>query len=169
MLADNRIDLAFVTRDPSLRLNGDFIRREPVEWVSKRDESRLWQARPLPVALYEPGCAARAHTVAALDRAGVPYRAAYNSASMLGLLAVVDAGLAVAALARCSIPERLSVLAGRHGLPEIEPLDIVVARSAKSNRPTCDFLAARMLEDLSRPDPTVSPLEHDIAIEGSPR
>lgn len=151
MLEDNRIDLAFVTRDRSLRLNGDFIRREPVWWVGKPDEPRVWQARPLPVALYESGCMARANTVAALDRAALPYRAAYSSASMLGLLAVVDAGLAIAALARCSVPERLSVLGARHGLPEIEPLDIVVARGAKSNRPTCDYLAAQMQQDLSRP------------------
>ena len=151
MLADNLIDLAFVTRDRSLRLNGDFIRREPMLWVGKPDDPRLWQARPLPVALYEPGCMARANTVAALDRAALPYRATYSSASMLGVLTAVDAGLAVSALARCSIPDRLSVLAGRHGLPEIEPLDIVVARSAKSNRPTCDYLAAQMQQDLSLP------------------
>lgn len=151
MLEDNRIDLAFVTRDRSLRLNGDFIRREPMRWVGKPDEPRLWQTRPLPVALYEPGCTARGNTVAALDRAALPYRAAYSSASMLGLIAVVDAGLAVAALAHCSIPDRLSMLGDRYGLPEIEPLDIVVARSAQSNRPTCDYLAAQMQRDLGRP------------------
>ena len=151
MLEDNKIDLAFVTRDRSLRLNGDFIRREPMHWVGKPDAPRLWQARPLPVALYEAGCTARANTVAALDRARLPYRAAYSSASMLGLIAVLDAGLAVSALARCSIPERLTVLGERQGLPEIEPLDIVVARSAQSNRPTCDYLAAQMQQDLSLP------------------
>lgn len=151
MLEDNRIDLAFVTRDRSLHLNGDFIRREPMLWVGKPDETRLWQTRPLPVALYEAGCTARANTIAALDRASLPYRAAYSSPSMLGLVAVVDAGLAVSALARCSIPDRLSVVGSRYGLPEIEPLDIVVARSAKSNRPTCDYLAAQMQQDLGRP------------------
>lgn len=151
MLENNLIDLAFVTRDRSLRLNGDFIRREPMLWVGNPDEPRVWQTPPLPVALYEPGCTARANAVAALDRAGLPYRAAYSSASMLGLIAVLDAGLAVAALARCSIPNRLSVLDGRYELPQVEPLDIVVARSAKSNRATCDFLAAQMLQDLSMP------------------
>jgi hypothetical protein len=34
-------------------------------------------------------------------------------------------------------------------LPKIEPLEIVVARSAKSDRPTCDYLAAQMVQDLS--------------------
>lgn len=151
MLAENRIDLAFVTRDRSLRLNGEFVRREPMFWAGKPDEPRLWQARPLQVALYEQGCMARANTIAALDRAALPYRAAYSSASMLGVTAIVDAGLAITALAGCSIPERLGLLGGRYGLPDIEPLDIVVARSAKSNRPTCDYLAAQMLGDLSRP------------------
>ena len=103
---------------------------------------------------------------AALDGACLPYRAAYSSASMLGLLAVVDAGLAVAALAQCSIPDRLSVLTGQYGLPEIEPLDIVVARSAQSNRPTCDFLAAQMQQDLSRPEASV-PSEESLEAPGS--
>jgi hypothetical protein len=61
----------------------------------------------------------------------------------------VDAGLAVIALTRCSVPTRLAILGDAHGLPKIEPLEIVVARSAKSDRPTCDYLAAQMIQDLS--------------------
>jgi hypothetical protein len=47
------------------------------------------------------------------------------------------------------VPPRLAILGEAHGLPKIEPLEIVVARSAKSDRPTCDYLAAQMVQDLS--------------------
>jgi hypothetical protein len=57
--------------------------------------------------------------------------------------------LSVVALTRCSVPPRLAILGEAQGLPKIEPLEIVVARSAKSDRPTCDYLAAQMVQDLS--------------------
>ncbi|MBP0593694.1 LysR family transcriptional regulator [Paraburkholderia sp. LEh10] len=147
MLADNKIDLAFVTRDRKLR--GEFVRSEPMVWVGASADTPVLKLSPLPVGLYEPGCVARANTLAALDRARIRYRAAYSSASLSGLVATVDAGLSVIALARCSVPSRLAILGAEHGLPVIEPLDIVVARSAKSDRPTCDYLAAQMVQDLA--------------------
>jgi DNA-binding transcriptional LysR family regulator len=147
MLADNKIDLAFVTRDRKLR--GDLVRREDMVWVGSPEDTSVLAASPLPVGLYEHGCVARAHTLDALNKAGIKYRAAYSSASLLGLVATVDAGLAVVALARCSVPSRLAIYGEAQGLPHIEPLEIVVARSAKSDRPTCDYLAAQMMQDLS--------------------
>ena len=82
MLADNKIDLAFVTRDRKLR--GEFVRSEPMVWVGASEDTPVLAASPLPVGLYEPGCVARSHTLAALDAARIRYRAAYSSASLLG-------------------------------------------------------------------------------------
>jgi len=147
MLADNKIDLAFVTRDRKLR--GEFVRSEPMVWVGASVDTPVLAVSPLPVGLYEPGCLARQHTLVALDAARIRYRAAFSSASLMGLVATVDAGLSVIALTRCSVPSRLAILGEAQGLPKIAPLDIVVARSAKSDRPTCDYLAQQMVQDLS--------------------
>jgi DNA-binding transcriptional LysR family regulator len=147
MLADNKIDLAFVTRDHKLR--GEFVRSEPMVWVGASVDTPVLAVSPLPVGLYEPGCLARQHTLVALDAARIRYRAAFSSASLMGLVATVDAGLSVIALTRCSVPSRLAILGDAQGLPKIAPLDIVVARSAKSDRPTCDYLAQQMVQDLS--------------------
>ncbi len=57
MLADNKIDLAFVTRDRKLR--GEFVRSEPMVWVGACVDTPVLAASPLPVGLYEPGCVAR--------------------------------------------------------------------------------------------------------------
>ncbi|WP_213304554.1 LysR family transcriptional regulator [Paraburkholderia sacchari] len=147
MLADNKIDIAFVTRDKKLR--GEFVRSEDMVWVGSPDDPAPLAMSPLPVGLYEHGSVARAHTVAALDAAHIRYRAAYSSASLMGLMATVEAGIAVVALTRCSVPPRFDILGEAHGLPRIEPLDIVVARSVKSNRPTCDYFVQQMVQDLS--------------------
>ncbi|WP_310633073.1 LysR family transcriptional regulator [Paraburkholderia sp.] len=147
MLADNKIDVAFVTRDRQIR--GEFVRSEDMVWVGLPDDPAPLAMTPLPVGLYEHGSVARAHTVAALDAARIRYRAAFTSASLTGLMATVEAGIAVVALTRCSVPARFEVLGEAHGLPTIEPLDIVVARSVKSNRATCDYFVEQMVQDLS--------------------
>ncbi|MDR3096875.1 MAG: LysR family transcriptional regulator [Paraburkholderia sp.] len=147
MLADNKIDVAFVTRDKKLR--GEFVRSEDMVWVGSPDDPAPLSISPLPVGLYEHGSVARAHTVAALDAARIRYRAAYSSASLMGLMATVEAGIAVVALTRCSVPPRFEVLGEAQGLPKIEPLDIIVARSVKSNRATCDYFVQQMVQDLS--------------------
>ncbi len=147
MLADNKIDVAFVTRDRKIR--GEFVRSEDMVWVGSPDDPAPLAMSPLPAGLYEHGSVARAHTVAALDAARIRYRAAYSSASLMGLMATVEAGIAVVALTRCSVPSRFEMLGEAHGLPKIEPLDIVVARSVKSNRPTCDYFVEQMMQDLA--------------------
>ncbi len=50
--------------------------------------------------------------------------------------------------ARCALPERFVELGRSHGLPPLPPLEVVLARSARSNRPECDFLAEQLLGEL---------------------
>jgi DNA-binding transcriptional LysR family regulator len=78
----------------------------------------------------------------------VAYRTSYESPSLLGLFSMVEAGLAVAPIARCAMPEHFVELGRAHGLPPLPPLEIVLARSAGSRRPECDFLAQQILEEL---------------------
>jgi DNA-binding transcriptional LysR family regulator len=130
MLQAGEVGVAFVTRGGRGVRGGAVIRREPMAWVS-RDAGGLappWERRPLPVALWEAGSVAREHTLAALADAGIPFRAAHASPSLLGLLAVVEAGLAVAALPACAVPRGAVVLDHRHGLPPLGPLEVILAR-----------------------------------------
>jgi DNA-binding transcriptional LysR family regulator len=147
MLAADEIDLAFVTRMRGV--SGDFIRLEPMVWVADA-VSEIWMRRPVPIALYEPRSVARIHALKALDAAGIAYRARYTSPSLLGLIAVVEAGLAVAALAACSAPSEALILGAAHGLPAPAPLEILLSRSAASRRPPCDALAETIAEVVGR-------------------
>ncbi|TSE12764.1 LysR family transcriptional regulator [Mesorhizobium intechi] len=146
-LADGRLDLAIVTRLPDQPL--DVIRLERFVWVASPNHV-AWQADPLPVALFEPGCAARMNVVQALGEADRSYRCTYSSASLLGLIAVVQAGLAVAGLAQRSVPPSLRVIGGNEGLPVLPDLEIGILLNPMSTTPAVDRLHDFLRRDLAQ-------------------
>lgn len=146
LIKDGEVDLVCGTKVKGL--SGEFVRLEPMAWAAMANGPRVWEERPLPIAVFLPGSVARENAIRSLQTAKLPYRTSYESPSLLGLLSMVEAGLAVAPLARCAIPAQLTVLGRSHGLPELPPLELVLARSAKSRRPPCDFLAEQIMADL---------------------
>ncbi|WCM24984.1 LysR substrate-binding domain-containing protein [Paraburkholderia bryophila] len=142
LLKDNTLDLACITRVKGLA--SEFIRFEPMVWVGS-SARKVWKERPLPIAVFAQGSTARANAIRALQRENIKYRMSYESPSLLGLISMVDAGLAVAPLARCSAPAHLAQLSQNEGLPPLDDLEVVLARSARSDRPPCDFLAEQIL------------------------
>jgi DNA-binding transcriptional LysR family regulator len=146
LVRDNKVDLACVTRMKGL--SGDFIRYEPMVWAGPAAGKEIWKERPLPIALFGAGSVARANAIHALERAKIAYRTSYESPSLMGLFSMVEAGLAIAPLARCAVPQHFVQLGRPHGLPKLPELEIILARSARSNRPPCDFLAEQILIEL---------------------
>ncbi|RQR34505.1 MULTISPECIES: LysR substrate-binding domain-containing protein [unclassified Burkholderia] len=144
MLKDNTIDLACLTRIKGV--TGELVRREPIVWTGSAKRN-VWEERPLPVALFTHGSMARDHALKALNRQKIPFRMSYESPSFLGLLSMVEAGLAIAPLARCSIPAHLVRLSQNEGLPPLDAVEVVLARSAQSARPLCDYLAEQILDE----------------------
>ncbi|HWK44118.1 MAG TPA: LysR substrate-binding domain-containing protein [Stellaceae bacterium] len=125
-LEAGNIDLALVTRRPSQAL--EVLRRERLVWVASPLHAP-WENDPLPIALYEPGCTARDNVLASLSDTGRAYRCLYSSPSLVGLTAVVRAGLAVAALAECGLPPGLRIIGRKEGLPPLRDLEIGLMRS----------------------------------------
>ncbi|MFL9825287.1 LysR substrate-binding domain-containing protein [Rhodoplanes sp. SY1] len=68
--------------------------REPMIWLAAAG-GLATAPEAVPLALLDPPCGFRAAALAALDRAGRPYRIAATSQSLAGLAAAVAAGLAV--------------------------------------------------------------------------
>ncbi|KXU85456.1 LysR family transcriptional regulator [Paraburkholderia monticola] len=146
MLKDGTVDLVCATRVKGL--HGEFLRHEPMVWAAAPGATEIWRERPLPIAVFFPGSVAREKAIRSLERARIPYRTSYESPSLLGLLTMAEAGLAVTPLAKCAVPAHFSLLGAANGLPEIGTLEVVLARSAGSKRPPCDFLAEHILADL---------------------
>lgn len=144
----SEVDVAVVTRDRANR--GRPLFDEPLVWAAPV-RSDAWRARPLPIAIYEDGSPARAAALAALRSLRRDYRVVCESASPAGMLAAVEAGLAVALFTRCSVPEGFAVLGRKHGLPALPAMHVVLLRSRASARlAAADAMAAQVLATLGR-------------------
>lgn len=144
---EDRVNLAIVTRGATQPL--EVIRRERLIWVASPTHV-AWENDPLRIALFEPGCAARMNVLDALGDADRSYRCTYSSASLLGLIAVVQAGLAVAALAACSVPSTLRIIGENEGLPPLRDLEIGIMRSPVSSSPAIDRLNDFLRRELAQ-------------------
>lgn len=143
-IKETRIDLAIVTR--FAEFPAEVMRREPMVWLASARHA-VWEKDPLPVALFQT-CAARANILTALSEADRPFRCTYSSASLAGMITIVQAGLAVAGVARCSAPHNLQVVGEAEGLPPIPGLEIGLLRSSQANSGATQRLSEAMLRDL---------------------
>ncbi|GII76850.1 LysR family transcriptional regulator [Sphaerisporangium rufum] len=94
--------------------------RRPLTWAIGQEMDVATD--PLPVVLFSSTCSWRTAVLEAMERAGRSWRVAFESNSLIGVLAAVRAGLGVAAL----MPENLEPAMARHdtaalpALPEVE-------------------------------------------------
>jgi DNA-binding transcriptional LysR family regulator len=144
------IDVAIVTRDRPQR--GTLLFREPMVWVGAA-QHEAWRREPLPLAMYEAGSLARKAVLAALAAQRRRHRTVTHSQSLVGQLAAVEGGLAVAALTRCSVPAGLQILDARHQLPPLPDMEVAVLRSkASQGDAAADAMQAQIVNTL-RPSP----------------
>ena len=123
---------------------------EPLVWAGA-PRFEAWRTTPLPVAVYEPGSAARRAALAALGARKRPYRIVCDSTSPAGMVAAVESGLAVALFSRCSVPAHFELLGERQGLPPLPVQHVVLLRSRASARaPAADAMEAQVLQTLAR-------------------
>jgi DNA-binding transcriptional LysR family regulator len=94
MLQRDELDLCLCNSE-SGEHGGDFLRNEPVVWMAPED-AEIEKESPLPLAVFHQGCMFRRWALQSLSEQEIPYRIAYSSPSIAGVLAAVKAGLAIA-------------------------------------------------------------------------
>jgi DNA-binding transcriptional LysR family regulator len=114
--------------------------RGPLRWVTS-DRYAPQRQNPLPVALAHQDCSWRGAAVRALERAGLPYRIAYTSATQTGTIAPVMAGLAVTVSTISWMPEGLRTLRPDEGLPPLPEFGIMLVKAHEPAQPVTDVLA----------------------------
>ena len=100
------------------------------------------QGEPADLARAVPHDGLAALLLGALAAEGRAFRVAYESPSLAGLVAAVRSGLAVAVLARSSMPDDLRPVPPEVGLPRLPHLEIALVRSERDRPPAADALAA---------------------------
>lgn len=142
LMAEKRLDLAVVTKG-EMQKEMEIIRREPMVWAASPGYE-IGAQPDLPIATFQSGCWGREMALRACDQSGIRHHVAYSSPSLAGILWAVRKGLAVAPLARCSVPPDLVVLQEEEALPALPALAIALMRNTT---PLADKNARAVLEE----------------------
>lgn len=89
-------------------------------------------ADPLPVVLFSNPCSFRTSVLETLTRADRPWRPAFESNSLVGVLGAVRAGLGVAALMPANVDPSMSAH-DTTGLPTLPEIELGLARHPRTN------------------------------------
>jgi len=143
-LERGEIDLALLTGE-KYRERAEVVRRDPTYWVSS-ERHLVHEEQPLPLALFQCECVFRDWACASLEDAGRPYRIAFQSASTAGILAAVQAGLAVTVLAASIVPKGMQVLGEADGFPTLPETSIYLRRAAGKGSPVVEAMASYLRE-----------------------
>ena len=119
----------------------ELLMEDPTCWVSSA--YRNFPAdEPLPVALFDHACWWRDAAIASLKSRGEPYRIVYSSQSVSGVIAAVEAGIAIGLLGRSSLHAGLSVVNETLGLGRTPASRLVVAANGSRKAGARDAMKA---------------------------
>lgn len=126
-LKSDRLDMAvYEVQAPSS--DEDVLFEDPTCWMqSVRQDFTATEI--LPVALFDHACWWRDAAIRSLDARGLPYRVVYSSQSVSGVMAAVEAGIAVGLLGRSSIHSGLKVAAAVFGFGPTPTSKLVLAHN----------------------------------------
>lgn len=132
-LDEGKHDLVFAKR---LRGSGrgTLVRTEALYWCGSATVPLPDHQAPIPVAVHPQPSITRERIFAALEGAGIPYRVAVVSSSVMVIQAAVMAGLGVGAFTGYAIPEGLVRI--EEGLPDLGVMEYVIDRQRSTSPAT---------------------------------
>ena len=131
---EKRLDITLINcsndRDPP---GCEILITEPLVWAGAKGGCAHLR-KPIPVSMWEEGCAWRAEAVKALDARSIEYRVAYMSAHMTGQRAAIKSDLAVSPLPRAFVGDDLVALGEDDGMPTMGSyrLGMIIAAGAEA-------------------------------------
>lgn len=131
---------------------GTRIWTENLAWVGAADADparflpEAGRNAPLPLAMLPPGCMFRDRALATLSRANIPHEIVYVSASLLGVIAAAEAGLAVTVLGRSTLTPGLAEVGG---LPSLGVAEMAIFGDAEGRSALVDPLVGFIRESLA--------------------
>jgi len=150
LLREGRLDLAIVSRseDEALDPGAEFLYGERLVWAVAEGGIAV-ERDPLPIAVWEEGCAWRRACIEGLERQGRAWRIVAMSAHITGQRAVVLADLAVTPLPVSALGGGVIEAPARHGLPPLpdDALYLIVRAGAPA---ACLAAAGHLRQSFAR-------------------
>lgn len=127
-MEERRLDIALFNCSPKTpaAANGEILFEESLVWAGAKGGT-AHRRDPLPVSIWEDGCAWRANALEALEREGRDYRVAYLSGHVSAQRAAIVADLAVAPLPRSAVGQGFAILGSGDGLPSLGRYQVAMA------------------------------------------
>jgi molybdate transport repressor ModE-like protein len=142
LLDEGELDLAIVSNEIR-EGDGVSLCRERRVWAAGR-AMQLDPEEPAPLALYPPFCRWRQLALEELDRAGRAWTLVIQSAGTAGILAALEAGLAITVFPEFNLPSSLKPLGPAEALPALPDFEFVLRRSRNSSL-AADHLAEMII------------------------
>jgi len=145
-LDDRQLDITLMTSSGRVPHDAEVLLTEQIIWAGARGGCAHLR-QPLPVSLWEEGCAWRIRALDALSESGRDYRIAYMSAHTAGQRAAILSDLAVAPLPCSFIGDDLVELGAKDGLPNLGTYNLVMIVAPDASAPVqaaADHIRATM-------------------------
>lgn len=145
-LDDRELDITLMTCSSRIPHDAEILLTEQIIWAGAQGGCAHLR-EPLPVSLWEEGCAWRIRALDSLSQSGRDYRIAYMSAHTAGQRAAILADLAVAPLPRSFIGEDIVALSTMDGLPDLGTYNLVMIVAPNASAPVqaaADHIRATM-------------------------
>lgn len=129
-VASGRLDLALAWHDGVRPVPGDLLAEVPLRWIGGAEDRAPLppSGEPVPLVALEAPCVMRRAATDALDRAGIPWRIAFQSQSLSGIWAAVSAGLGVTVRTQIGLPHSVAALATGAPFPDLPRLALALCR-----------------------------------------
>ncbi|WP_243042825.1 LysR substrate-binding domain-containing protein [Dyella sedimenti] len=145
-VSSGRLDLALAWDAGNATPHAERLGELPMRWIAGAGQPLPWrpgESEPLPLVMLESPCLMRSAATEALDRAGLPWRVVFTSASLAGIWAAVAAGLGMSLRTPFGLPASVRALAPREeGLPALGSLGLCLHRAEAEPTPAVARLAA---------------------------
>lgn len=130
---ERQLDITLFTVCKNIPPEAEVLLTEPIVWGGAKGGCAHLR-EPLPLSIWEEGCAWRADALEALGRSGRDYRIAYMSAHTAGQRAAILSDLAIAPLPKSFIGDDVVALGPNEGLPPLSNynLAMIVAHDASA-------------------------------------
>ncbi|MGB3415879.1 MAG: LysR substrate-binding domain-containing protein [Mesorhizobium sp.] len=132
---DRMLDITLLTNSyKTSAVGAEVLLTEPIVWAGAKGGCAHMR-EPLPVSIWEEGCAWRAGALEALGRDGRDYRVAYMSSHTAAQRAAIMADLAVAPLPKSFLGDDMVELGPKDGLPTIGNYNLAMVVSPDASAP----------------------------------
>jgi DNA-binding transcriptional LysR family regulator len=144
-VSSGRLDLALAWEAGVTTPHAERLGQVPMRWIAAAGQTLPWSREddePLPLVMLEAPCLMRSAATAALDRANIPWRIAFTSASLAGIWAAVGAGLGVSLRTSFGLPASVRALSPQDSfLPPLGSLGLCLHRVDAEPSPAVARLA----------------------------